>query len=184
MVRCSPWASCSGLSPRVRGNPAGPLSAPDGLGSIPACAGEPPPRPPLHFLSTVYPRVCGGTRRYHDPGFDFCGLSPRVRGNPVALTAPVESRRSIPACAGEPPGILPAIGRRQVYPRVCGGTFTAMGDTLTGLGLSPRVRGNRSPLRPSRPRRRSIPACAGEPGTARFCPDLGEVYPRVCGGTG
>ena len=30
-----------GLSPRVRGNPGGPVPAQSGPGSIPACAGEP-----------------------------------------------------------------------------------------------------------------------------------------------
>ena len=50
-------------------------------------------------------------------------------------------------------------------------------------GLSPRVRGN--PARHAHRGRpgRSIPACAGEPRTARPAGRLAEVYPRVCGGT-
>ena len=54
-------AAVSGLSPRVRGNPAKcPLNAPY-RGSIPACAGE--PNAALHPVAgvKVYPRVCGGT---------------------------------------------------------------------------------------------------------------------------
>src|SRR5690606_22409517 len=34
-------AVCPGLSPRVRGNPGHPRSGPVGMGTIPACAGEP-----------------------------------------------------------------------------------------------------------------------------------------------
>ena len=50
-------------------------------------------------------------------------------------------------------------------------------------GLSPRVRGNRSPGAPRRARGRSIPASAGEPGPRRRSGGRGWVYPRECGGT-
>ena len=55
--------------------------------------------------------------------------------------------------------------RREVYPRVCGGTQL---PTLTGQvlhGLSPRVRGNPAFTLFRSAAARSIPACAGEPGT-------------------
>ena len=50
-----------GLSPRVRGNRLRAKEVVGGVGSIPACAGEPFPirRPP--YAGMVYPRVCGGT---------------------------------------------------------------------------------------------------------------------------
>ena len=70
-----------------------------------------------------------------------------------------------------------------VYPRVCGGTTSALNSLIDVQGLSPRVRGNHNygPLKASI--ERSIPACAGEPG----CGSVGrlphKVYPRVCGGT-
>ena len=53
----------AGLSPRVRGNPVNSLAHAAGVGSIPACAGEPFPRPAGVKQQRVYPRVCGGTRR-------------------------------------------------------------------------------------------------------------------------
>ena len=58
---CRVLISGTGLSPRVRGNPAEILVKFHEHGSIPACAGEPDyftgqRRPPR-----VYPRVCGGT---------------------------------------------------------------------------------------------------------------------------
>ena len=94
--------TAQGLSPRVRGNRPGQHQEPDGVGSIPACAGE--PGRPGHPGSRpkVYPRVCGGTV----PGGvimpEFGGLSPRVRGNRQPHPRTGVGRRSIPACAGEP----------------------------------------------------------------------------------
>ena len=53
----------TGLSPRVRGNPDKEYVSAVGVGSIPACAGEPrTPWTPLR-REPVYPRVCGGTSR-------------------------------------------------------------------------------------------------------------------------
>ena len=70
--------------------------------------------------------------------------------------------RSIPACAGEPRGVLEPARPAWVYPRVCGGTMR---------------------ISPGGFLQRSIPACAGEPEAkaVMFC--SATVYPRVCGGT-
>ena len=149
----------------------------------------------------VYPRACGGTAGVTSGcrGMVTSGLSPRVRGNralsglPSRATTGVYPRacggtdrlaetwllhvRSIPARAGEPPGIR--------------------NSALTGL--SPRVRGNR-PIKAMLTRAgRSIPARAGEPYADRTSMNwsiparAGEpvsreprtrrrVYPRACGG--
>ena len=102
------------------------------------------------------------------------GLSPRVRGNPVTAFCGWSSR-SIPACAGEPSNLLDRRSRPpRVYPRVCGGNQrtraipACAGEPFgCGLasaeGLSPRVRGNLGPVRSRVRGRGSIPACAGEP---------------------
>ena len=91
------------------------------------------------------------------------GLSPRVRGNPHS-------------------GVV-AMPNRKVYPRVCGGTLVMPREQKQRRGLSPRVRGNRGKEPGGPGRRRSIPACAGEPSArTRWC-CTGRVYPRVCGGT-
>ena len=66
---------------------------------------------------------------------------------------------------------------------MCGGTGSARKQYDGGPGLSPRVRGNLHPRYPDVLVFGSIPACAGEPVSARepwLCP---WVYPRVCGGT-
>ena len=55
-------------------------------------------------------------------------------------------RRSIPACAGEPPCPIAINKEKKVYPRVCGGTEEAEEMVEQGVGLSPRVRGNLFPF--------------------------------------
>ena len=90
-----------GLSPRVRGNrwPAG--SSSENRWSIPACAGE--SRRPRRWRcqAPVYPRVCGGISSSTVNFRHLRGLSPRVRGNRVAVVMVAIKKRSIPACAGE-----------------------------------------------------------------------------------
>ena len=152
-------------------------------GSIPACAGEPPRITGRPSTSRVYPRVCGGTRTCWTTNTCPRGLSPRVRGNLVLLPSGLVWRRSIPACAGEPPVGNPGRHNCRVYPRVCGGTPCRRARRFLPAGLSPRVRGNPPPGTTRIAATRSIPACAGEP--SGWCWPLGRpgVYPRVCGGT-
>ena len=177
-------ATVMGLSPRVRGNlhlrglilrPLGSIPACageprrsitdwSGRGSIPACAGEPVGWHWQACYPGVYPRVCGGTDcrdllRAHNGG-----LSPRVRGNRCERSTLPRCPGSIPACAGEPSCSPPRRKLTWVYPRVCGGTASHLVASRTASGLSPRVRGNRVPIR--------------EGGSVH------GVYPRVCGGTG
>ena len=150
--------------------------------------------------------MCGGTSISTSSRPASKGLSPRVRGNRPSYRPRVRTRRSIPACAGEPAAAAGPWRRERVYPRVCGGTRSDMTHAAGAPGLSPRVRGNRLPRPPARERLGSIPACAGEPQPARTVargggglgsipacagePPTeavrtvpGKVYPRVCGGT-
>ena len=153
-----------GLSPRVRGNLHKADAAHNAARSIPACAGEPRYASPRQLANPVYPRVCGGTRRTESGILAGIGLSPRVRGNLFQGRIPRRMMRSIPACAGEPYQGHPVGADRQVYPRVCGGTFGGPGSSGLPMG--------------------SIPACAGEPRTPWRRKRWRRVYPRVCGGTG
>ena len=136
-----------------------------------------------HRVATVYPRVCGGTAAVHRDGQIRLGLSPRVRGNPTSHDPSSSNPRSIPACAGEPRQVNLPRDLREVYPRVCGGTQKTGNGERSFTGLSPRVRGNRTPAAHQVSFRRSIPACAGEPNRASSSPSYRGVYPRVCGGT-
>ena len=153
-----------GLSPRVRGNhslhgcnPPNHRSIPACAGnrqdpaarilefrSIPACAGEPTSCSPVSEWIPVYPRVCGGTSVSVQAASLAVGLSPRVRGNPENPLDPGSLQRSIPACAGEPSRRSEIGTPNTVYPRVCGGTKFHLYQRQITLGLSPRVRGNRT----------------------------------------
>ena len=116
----------SGLSPRVRGNPACFPTSPGPLRSIPACAGEPTRRAGLWQRQGVYPRVCGGTTVPVGTVTYPRGLSPRVRGNRGDRPHLAQQHRSIPACAGEPTVTSSSANVYRVYPRVCGGTRRAI----------------------------------------------------------
>ena len=157
-----------GLSPRVRGNRRNAAPCQLYAGSIPACAGEPDRGVQSGILTTVYPRVCGGTKASLAAVPAGLGLSPRVRGNPFADGRKGRGRGSIPACAGEPANEI----------------FASYVQLLSGL--SPRVRGNQ-PTRYSGglSTGRVYPRVCG--GTARrdagTCWASRAVYPRVCGGT-
>ena len=169
-------ASATGLSPRVRGNPARRRCATSPAGSIPACAGEPLVRLGKMLHLGVYPRVCGGTPLGDGNLRPGCGLSPRVRGNPAGRCACRRWRGSIPACAGEPvldPLLDVHLG---VYPRVCGGTSSTSAPSNRSYGLSPRVRGNPVSYSSRTTWRGSIPACAGEP----LAPSIASSSPIVC----
>ena len=173
-----------GLSPRVRGNPAAAQDTILAYRSIPACAGEPHISERFCKIAEVYPRVCGGTGSDLRVGDGKMGLSPRVRGNRHGGPGAGFGSGSIPACAGEPSACATIRGRRRVYPRVCGGTPGSRAKRLNQRGLSPRVRGNLALFLISTKPARSIPACAGEPGSGWRRELLSRVYPRVCGGTG
>ena len=173
-----------GLSPRVRGNLVRDDVADGGIGSIPACAGEPTRACRRGRLHGVYPRVCGGTLNGEALAFRFEGLSPRVRGNRGRNGEVAQRPGSIPACAGEPRRRSTVGGWSRVYPRVCGGTGGKGGSRRPGRGLSPRVRGNPERVLVAAPDDGSIPACAGEPIQSRRKTRGLRVYPRVCGGTG
>ena len=153
------------------------------VGSIPACAGEPIDRERIDSIREVYPRVCGGTIGSRSAISQLGGLSPRVRGNPPPACYAMPPYRSIPACAGEPNGNGHDNPPAGVYPRVCGGTVTVKLLPTSTTGLSPRVRGNPARVAATGRRRRSIPACAGEPRLRTAPLAAAEVYPRVCGGT-
>ena len=127
--------------------------------------------------------MCGGTSAPAPVGSGPPGLSPRVRGNLGKSSQPSADKRSIPACAGEPPGLMAWVWSGGVYPRVCGGTALPQHAGGGARGLSPRVRGNPFTAKSRPVIYGSIPACAGEPVFWGRPSIMRRVYPRVCGGT-
>ena len=172
-----------GLSPRVRGNQSKSRKVTEGKRSIPARAGEPKPSINIFFIFMVYPRACGGTQNIKKKEDKVHGLSPRVRGNLLPRIFVDKSTGSIPARAGEPSAPTIRSISARVYPRACGGTFCACIRTASGMGLSPRVRGNPKERHARVVRQGSIPARAGEPRPGRRSRRSRKVYPRACGGT-
>ena len=138
------WSD-TGLSPRVRGNRHSRYEPPMNPRSIPARAGEPFEDQEIDGVIRVYPRACGGTCSASSWRYSPVGLSPRVRGNLLPEPVGAQIMRSIPARAGEPTTTSSSTSARPVYPRACGGTTPPDFIAYTGLGLSPRVRGNREP---------------------------------------
>ena len=96
-------AIVSGLSPRLWGNRSIGGQGFKWQRSIPAPAGEPCLPPARCGVFWVYPRACGGTGCGASVDREECGLSPRLRGNPLDKTPGFDRVRSIPAPAGEPP---------------------------------------------------------------------------------
>ena len=192
----------SGLSPPVRGSRRGGGDDHQLLRSIPARAGEPPPRVTERPVLAVYPRPCGGATRAGIIMRSLGGLSPPVRGahldnvrlvNDRGLSPPVRGSRehigheprqlrSIPARAGEPWYVSIATASAAVYPRPCGGAGIARPFRGVGDGLSPPVRGSPSTVSFMSTPLRSIPARAGEPRPSARGLAGREVYPRPCGG--
>ena len=151
--------------------------------SIPARAGEPPLPDPCFDARAVYPRACGGTPGPVYGWYPPLGLSPRVRGNHTRGIDGKTCGRSIPARAGEPAVSATEVISLSVYPRACGGTYKNAPIPILAMGLSPRVRGNRSGSNGIHRHSRSIPARAGEPERRGCSVHHREVYPRACGGT-
>ena len=109
------------------------------------------------------------------------GSSPRVRGTLGDQKTKKNSRRFIPACAGNTS--TPSSRREQgkVHPRVCGehGAYTP--EELQEKGSSPRVRGTQSLLRLRCGCQGFIPACAGNTYRINSSASGFKVHPRVCG---
>ena len=179
--RRSPQASCEGLSPRVRGIRPGPGADTILRGSIPACTGNPPGRPASGRRVAVYPRVYGESAHYCRRRRLLAGLSPRVRGILGVLARRQTVSRSIPACTGNPDGRYRRLSATRVYPRVYGESLWSSASRTRRRGLSPRVRGIHIARHVFGHRRRSIPACTGNPGQRTVGRRWREVYPRVYG---
>ena len=171
-----------GPSPRARGRLLDSLFLANGVGSIPACAGETSERPGTATRDRVHPRVRGGDRRLLSRSWKPDGPSPRARGRRTNTWVNLHAHRSIPACAGETHDARGFLADEMVHPRVRGGDeYRTLMQRHEG-GPSPRARGRPSPgvRHPGIPG--SIPACAGETLVRTLGQVLAWVHPRVRGG--
>ena len=117
---CLPAIPHNGSSPRVRGTVHTlPCKIP-GHRFIPACAGNSQQSRDHGQVGPVHPRVCGEQDYYSTLQPPQTGSSPRVRGTAGGRTYRRESRRFIPACAGNSIPLPKIVLRSTVHPRVCG----------------------------------------------------------------
>ena len=174
------WAS-SGSSPRVRGTGPGDAAGRRARRFIPACAGNSGPAGDTTRRAPVHPRVCGEQVRPVRLDFSAIGSSPRVRGTAVPDDLDGGVARFIPACAGNRRPIARTMRSAPVHPRVCGEQMLSSVSSASSSGSSPRVRGTAIPHRTRMPRKRFIPACAGNRSRVRARGWWATVHPRVCG---
>ena len=173
-----------GLSPRMRGrhsrNPPGILRQ----GFIPAHAGQTRVGFPARRPRRVYPRACGADRSFFLVVWLLAGLSPRMRGRQTTSRTLGIHFGFIPAHAGQTKNVLFKKEKKWVYPRACGADALRSAATISGWGLSPRMRGRRSLPGERKQNFGFIPAHAGQtvllPGGGR----VHGVYPRACGADG
>ena len=175
----------SAVHPRACGESSGPVRPEHSrLGSIPARAGNPFALDLADRIARVHPRACGESIRGDDGRAAALGPSPRVRGIRWRRRGERETKRSIPARAGNPR----AVGREgvavRVHPRACGESILRPGVYVQDSGPSPRVRGIRRRAAAERPDVGSIPARAGNPPPHARRGHRSRVHPRACGESG
>ena len=178
------YPSHYGSSPRVRGTGR----QTDQLGGeyrvIPARAGNSSSVSSRTSPSTGHPRACGEQHACPMCKPSWSGSSPRVRGTGQPMPSGHRRSRVIPARAGNSASGTPTTTSPSGHPRACGEQFVAA-PTVTPLpGSSPRVRGTVGSGPQGPPRRRVIPARAGNregPPSKRW---RKAGHPRACGEQG
>ena len=130
---------------------------------------------------SVHPRAGGE----HVPGTGrvcvSCGSSPRGRGTPLVEPIGCTARRFIPARAGNTPTRLTAGISTPVHPRAGGEHARVSNSAPAAVGSSPRGRGTRFAQPAPVPRRRFIPARAGNTPPTEPEADRNPVHPRAGG---
>ena len=158
-------------------------------GSIPAHAGEPRAGGERGDIDGSIPAHAGEPR---SACISPVGLSPPTRGSRgrirvlgIGQRSSSAHQGSIPAHAGEPPlvsRVQSAQRIARVYPRPRGGAPFGWRWRVAEYGLSPPTRGSQARRALRQLRHRSIPAHAGEPGSAFSSSSAAGVYPRPRGG--
>ena len=172
------YESNSGLSPLARGTLAKQTSGYAWCRFIPAGAGN----TKFILINTafvsVYPRwrgehftTIGGHATAH-------GLSPLARGTQIWGAPLMKSKRFIPAGAGNTSCLMCRWPGGTVYPRWRGEHPFIFVSSWRDLGLSPLARGTRTKYPSLNPRRRFIPAGAGNTIETFHAIKQAAVYPR------
>ncbi|SVF33498.1 Domain of uncharacterised function (DUF2825) [Escherichia coli] len=152
---------CIGLSPLARGTLYYNRWTRYGARFIPAGAGNTNMGSAVNEIKTVYPRWRGEHEAISKTPAIAAGLSPLARGTPGVERQMTEKERFIPAGAGNTSPLLTPGKSAAVYPRWRGEHLRLNSEQAIGVGLSPLARGTRTKYPSLNPRRRFIPADAG-----------------------
>ena len=125
--------------------------------------------------------MCGANIAMIPPCSNWCGSSPRVRGEPEQADMAAITLRIIPACAGRTSPAPARTSSRSDHPRVCGANFCTNWVPASMAGSSPRVRGELLPEFLDAVGDRIIPACAGRTAADGYHAAGDTDHPRVCG---
>ena len=173
-----------GLSPLARGTQRAEKRPRFLVRFIPAGAGNTPPRKPITFMESVYPRWRGEHSRPRSTATDPIGLSPLARGTLRRQFWEERTGRFIPAGAGNTLLRARECRLNPVYPRWRGEHKSSSPESPAALGLSPLARGTLLEHRQFTdairfiPVQRFIPAGAGNTLFVIAVVALTPVYPR------
>ncbi len=171
----------AGSSPRARGTPSRCGPKEDRHRFIPACAGNTFAVRTERRSSPVHPRVRGEHPRWAQGSCIRNGSSPRARGTHPETYRRAQSRRFIPACAGNTLSLPPSPLSLPVHPRVRGEHLARGAFRVPARGSSPRARGTLPDWLLKAAVARFIPACAGNTRDRRTPIVSPSVHPRVRG---
>ena len=177
----APSASSCGSSPRARGTRYRAFSRRGPGRIIPACAGNTSRRMRHEGGGPDHPRVRGEHSTERSMRGPRDGSSPRARGTRERERSDDDTRRIIPACAGNTTSHSARRSRPSDHPRVRGEHGRLADSVATMTGSSPRARGTLNNLFGFVGHDRIIPACAGNtpPGMIPAAPETD--HPRVRG---
>ena len=170
-----------GSSPRGRGTQAIETARARVLRFIPARAGNTRTCSCRRPCATVHPRAGGEHPASAASAIAAAGSSPRGRGTPNTLASVRIHRRFIPARAGNTWSSSGVSTRTSVHPRAGGEHHRAVPSRSPQKGSSPRGRGTHLGRGGEGPRRRFIPARAGNTVDHLVEHDRDTVHPRAGG---
>ena len=148
---------------------------------IPACAGNANTSLIIRSRMPVHPRMRGERSALHSAGRVDYGSSPHARGTRDRAPGDRESRRFIPACAGNAELPKKASAGAAVHPRMRGERRFWADNGRKKYGSSPHARGTLRVLSIPVRRPRFIPACAGNASARLLSDHPRTVHPRMRG---
>ena len=152
---------CDGSSPHMRGTREDYQPRFYHGRFIPAHAGNTNSRAAGHQFQPVHPRTCGEHPPQRRINAMKIGSSPHMRGTPESVSRYTQSP--------------------TVHPRTCGEHSGKEFSYSDCIGSSPHMRGTLPGRTGHPPRRRFIPAHAGNTMTTSHDPPPAAVHPRTCG---